>query len=196
MANRREFLQGTIAASALPLVSGATLAPFAANATPLARVLYDERLPVSRSFAERARQAGLPTHAFNRDITPLWFDDLHQRWTKKPEAIAGITEGDALFCLERLAWDYKMRVTFLAQHHTQAGGGVGHTISTPGKLSASDLDAAGARWADVIASELMTPHAAQTPMPGATPIAMTRNERELKRPLVSWVIAPVRRAVV
>ncbi len=195
MANRREFLQGTIAASALPLVSGTTLAPFSASATPLARVVYDERLPASRVFAERARQAGIPTHAFNGDITSLWFNDLHQRWMKKPEAVAGITDGDALFCLERLAWDYKMRVSFLVQHHANESGGLSHVISTPSKLRASDLDAAGARWADAIASELMAPHSVQAPMPGATPIAMTRNERERFRPLVSWVIAPVQRAV-
>jgi hypothetical protein len=177
MANRREFLQGSLAVSALPLMTGAALAPFAANATPIARVIFDERLPASRSFAERAAQSGIPAHAFKGDITSLWFNDLHQRWTRKPEAVAGLTEPAALFCLERLAWDYKMRVTYLAEHRAN---------ETP----------ADARWIDAVAREVMSPNAVQTPILGASSVGIARHERDHERPLVSWVIAPVKAARV
>ena len=176
MANRREFLQGSLAVSALPLMTGAALAPFAANASPIARVIFDERLPASRSFAERAAQSGIPAHAFKGDITSLWFNDLHQRWTNKPEAVAGITEPAALFCLERLAWDYKMRVTYLAEHRAN--------------------EALDARSIDAIARKMMSPRAAQTPILGASSVGIARHERDHERPLVSWVIAPVKAARV
>ena len=110
MANRREFLQGTIAVSALPLIGAAATAHFTANATPLARVIYDERIPASRAFAERAAYSGIPAHAFKGDITSLWFNKLHHHWIKQPEAVAGLTEPAALFCLAELARDYRMRV--------------------------------------------------------------------------------------
>ncbi|MFZ1992207.1 MAG: hypothetical protein WAW96_20825 [Alphaproteobacteria bacterium] len=172
MANRREFLQGTIAVSALPLIGGMA-APFAANASPLARIVFDERLPASRAFAERATQSGIPTHAFKGDITSLWFNELHQRWMKQPEAVAGLTEPAALFCLERLAWDYKMRVTYLAEHRAS------ETI-------------ADARWIDAIAHEVMSPRAAQAPIFGASAVGIARHENDFDRPLISWVIAPVK----
>jgi hypothetical protein len=190
MANRREFLQSTLAVSALPLVSGAALAPFSASATPIARVVYDERLPASRAFAERTARSGIPAHGFKGDITSLWFNDLHRRWVRKPEAVAGLTEAPALFCLERLAWDYKMRVIFLAEHRAGELGGITHTISTPGKLRAADLDAAGARWAQALAGALIAPHGARTPIFGASSVGIARHESDRDRPLVSWVIAP------
>lgn len=172
MANRREFLQGTIAVSALPLIGGMA-APFAANASPFARVIFDERLPASRAFAERASQSGMPVHSFKGDITSLWFNDLHQRWTKEPEAVAGLTEPAALFCLERLAWDYKMRVTYLAEHR------------------ASDTSA-NARWIETAVREVMSPHASDAPIFGASSVGIARHENDHERPLVSWVIAPAK----
>jgi len=172
MANRREFLQGTIAASALPLIGGMA-AP--AHSSPLVRVIYDERLPASRAFAEHATQCGVPVHAFKGDITSLWFNDLHQRWTRQPEAVAGLTEPAALFCLERLAWDYKMRVTHLAEHR------------------ASDMSA-NARWIETAMREVMSPRATQTPIFGASAVGIARHERDNERPLVSWVIAPAKPA--
>ena len=126
MTNRREFLQSTIAVSALPLIGGVAAAPFGAEAAPLARVVFDERLPASRAFAERAAQSGIPAHAFKGDVTSLWFNDLHHRWVKQPEAIAGLTEPAALFCLAELARDYGMRLKSREELRTDDGA---HLIS-------------------------------------------------------------------
>ena len=133
MTNRREFLQGTLAASALPLIGGAAAVPFAANASPLSRVVFDERLPASRAFAARAAQSGIPAHAFKGDVTSLWYNDLHHRWAKKQEAIAGLTEPAALFCLAELARDYGMRLISREDLRTEDGAHLVSWVIAPAK---------------------------------------------------------------
>ena len=44
------------------------------------------------------------------DVTALWVDRLDRAWRRPGPALAGITGEDALFVLERLAWDRQRRV--------------------------------------------------------------------------------------
>lgn len=166
MANRREFLQGTIAVSALPLLSSATLAEFAtpAGAHALYKAVFDERSSASRAFANEMRARGIAVHAIKGDITQLWYDDLHARWTKDQSVVAGVTEAQALFCLERLSWDYQMRVVYRSEH-----------TATSNEIKIASI-------ADSIASVPRT-------APGvAVPLASLRPNS-----LYAWVIAPVKR---
>ena len=117
MASRREFLQAGIAACMLPIAGTA--------GTPslrLYKVIFDQRFPSSREFAEEARSLGLSLHAIEGDITDLWFHDLSLRWKQEPAAIAGLTAHGPLFCLERLAWDHGMRVVHRASHVASVDG--------------------------------------------------------------------------
>ena len=50
------------------------------------------------------------------DMTRFWYDDLYHRWRQAPVAIAGLTAHGALFCLERLAWEKRMRVVYRREH--------------------------------------------------------------------------------
>jgi len=50
-------------------------------------------------------------HLFSGDVTTLWFDVLDPRWRRPGFVLGGITGQDALFVLERLAWDRGRRVT-------------------------------------------------------------------------------------
>ena len=52
------------------------------------------------------------------DITRFWHTDLSRQWQKSPDAIAGVTGEDILFCLEQLARDHRMRV--LLRHTLEA----------------------------------------------------------------------------
>ena len=121
MINRRQVLQSGLAATSLPLVAGVSVvslqsAHFKALEHPaLYRVLFDQRFAASREFGREAHWRGLNAHAFNGDITHVWYHDLHPRWQHGPAAIAGFTAHGALFCLERLAWDVGMRVTHRAE---------------------------------------------------------------------------------
>jgi hypothetical protein len=117
MINRRQVLQGGLAATSIPLVAGLSLAPVqtvhakALEHPALYGVLFDQRFAASRDFGREAQWRGHDVHGFDGDITQVWYRDLHPRWQRGAVAIAGFTAHGALFCLERLAWDVGMRVT-------------------------------------------------------------------------------------
>jgi hypothetical protein len=124
MVSRREFVLSGIAISALPALS--TMAPARSRTpaepllpelalAPLYKVIYDRRFAASVIYGEQAARRGLSTHAINGDMTGLWYHDLHPRWKQGPAAIAGLTAHGPLFCLERLSWDFQMRVVFRAE---------------------------------------------------------------------------------
>jgi hypothetical protein len=129
MVSRREILQGGIAVTSLPLVAGMAWAPLLSSTTgasaqastrplehlSLYKVLFDQRFAAARSFGRQAQWRGESVHGFDGDITNIWYHDLHPRWQQGPAAIAGLTAHGALFCLERLAWDVSMRVTYRAE---------------------------------------------------------------------------------
>ena len=111
MPTRRKFLQSAISALLLPLLSRKA---FAAGAPHIFdQVVFDQRYPKARAFAEKARQAGLKCTAIRGDITDLYFRDLALRWSRGPSAIAGLSTIASLFCLEMLARDRGMRLVYL-----------------------------------------------------------------------------------
>ena len=120
MTSRRQVLKVGLAASAmLPLAAGiVSMAVDAARgeAITLYKVLYDTRFATSVAFARRAAAAGVPVHGMAGDMTRFWYDDLYHRWRQGPAAIAGLTAHGALFCLERLAWEQRMRVVYRSEH--------------------------------------------------------------------------------
>ncbi len=114
MVTRRDIVLGAMAASVLPGFAGALASPSAirglAGESALYKVIYDERFPLSVAFGREAMRSGLAVHAIRGDMTDLWYDDLYLQWRRQPVAIAGLTAHGPLFCLERLAWDFGMRV--------------------------------------------------------------------------------------
>jgi hypothetical protein len=188
-------MKAALAAAAVPVALRAGLA-FAAEPVPTVRlykVLYDTRYPASVAFARRAASRGLAVHAMGGDMTRFWYDDLYHRWQQGPAAIAGLTAHGALFCLERLAWDQRMRVVFRGEHST-VDGCIAHRFEGTARLLPSASAAAiGSTWAAELAAVV----------PGCP---SGRFERQLARAvtadvatlqgdtLFSWVIAPVARA--
>src|SRR5262245_59032579 len=128
MTSRREILQIGVAASALPWAAYASAVgrPEPADAVPLYKVVYDARFSAGMEFARRAAALGHAVHAIDGDMTRFWYDDLYHRWRRGAAAIAGLTARGALFCLEQLAWDQRMRVIFRAEHSVSDGGCVAH----------------------------------------------------------------------
>jgi hypothetical protein len=120
MTSRREVLKAGLAASTLlPLGARAdSVAVDAALAQTVQfyKVLYDARFAAGVAFARRAAARGLAVHAMAGDMTRFWYDDLYHRWRQGPVAIAGLTAHGALFCLERLAWEHRMRVVYRVEH--------------------------------------------------------------------------------
>ena len=78
------------------------------------KVIFDQRFPQARDFAQQAREAGLDCVAIEGDITHLYFHDLSLRWNRGPTTIAGLSTKASLFCLEMLARDRGMRLACFA----------------------------------------------------------------------------------
>jgi hypothetical protein len=196
MTNRREFLQVAAAATGATAAARAGFAAdgaLAAGPLALAAVIVDRRFPEARAFGERLAGRGAPVRSIDADITDLWRDELRPMWAREPAAIAGLTARPALFLLERLAWEHRMRVVFHAEHEPLAGGGFAHAVLQGGAgFAAADLEAAGDYWADALARALEgLPGSARTA--GPTPAGLAARLEEPSEPLVSWVIAPLAR---
>ena len=110
MTDRRQILKAGLAGSVLPL---GALASAARAAEPLRihRAVFDSRFAAGRAFAAEARARGWTTVAIEGDVTQLWYHHLALRWREGPAPIAGVTDANSLFVLERLAWDAGLRVT-------------------------------------------------------------------------------------
>ena len=194
MTSRREFLKVGLVATALPVAARAELAATSSPTVSLYKVLYDTRFAASIEFARRAAARGLAVHAMGGDMTRFWYDDLYYRWRQAPAAIAGLTAHGALFCLERLAWDQRMRVVYRGEHSAAADGCVAHRFRGPSAMVSAAAEAgAEPSWAAALAevvAECPTGSAAHT----AQALMTSPSAARPSEPLFSWVIAPVSRA--
>jgi hypothetical protein len=199
MASRREFLQLGVAALALPITARAGMVPAnsgmatEAAPVPLYKVVFDERHVSCRAFAEEARRLGASVHGITGDITALWFHDLDARWKKEPVAIAGLTEPGPLFCLERLAWDHRMRVVYRADHTDREDGYMEHELSGSEQMlrEAVDLSSSGPEWSSRVATLLTRCPATRAEASKLTVITPAARREGDPKKLVSWVISPV-----
>ena len=207
MASRREFLQAGLASLALPITARAALSPeifsFAGEppSIPLYKLVFDERFAASRAFASEAKSLGAAVHGIKGEITDLWFNDLYARWKQGPAAIAGLTAHGPLFCLERLAWDQRMRVVFRAEHSYRPDGHIEHALAIPESMArrASELSGRGQHWPIWMANlvtrcpEGLSPSQAQSSKTKIF-VSLANSADDAAEPLISWVIAPLVRA--
>ena len=202
MTNRRQFLGMGIAAAVWPgwmtafgrpsLTGGPVEEP---ARLPLYKAIYDTDYASAVEFAAQMRRRGVVVHAIERDITSVWFNDLALQWRQRPVAIAGLTAPAALFCLEQLAWDHRMRVVFRATHALASDGTVEHRVRAPQALLPRVADTLGHSpgWGASMAE--LAVHCGQDQTRGSGDVtAATRGGDRHGLPLVSWVIAPVDRA--
>ena len=198
MTNRRQFLTIGIAAAVWPgIVSGAegfsTLAPAAKPARlPLYKAIYDTAYAPAVDFAGRMRRQGVAVHAIEQDITSVWFNDLELQWRRSPAAIAGLTAPEALFCLEHLAWNHRMRVVFRVTHQRGADGVIEHHIRAPQDVLRYFKDTLddGHGWGASMAE--LAIHSRQDHASGTENLTRGSRGGDVQGlPLVSWVIAPV-----
>jgi hypothetical protein len=197
MTSRREFLMVGLAASAFPMAASARFAGAEGTlpTVPLYKVLYDTRFPASVAFARRASTRGLVAQAMHGDMTQFWYDDLYHRWQKGPAAIAGLTAHGALFCLERLAWDQRMRVVFRGEHSPVAGGGVAHRFEGPAaSLPTACRVMADPQWAEALVDVVAACPAGRSSRESLSAMTVSAQTPPANDALFSWVIAPLPRA--
>ncbi len=113
MANRRQFLQASLALSAASSVLIAPIVPAtgaAKVALPEATLfVFDNRFAESVAMAQSVGRR-VPLAETNGDMTDLWFNHLNAQWKKAPRPLAGVTTSQGLFVLATLAADHRMRV--------------------------------------------------------------------------------------
>lgn len=161
MPSRRRFLQAAAALSAAP---GVALADGRAHTEPLALVIYDDRFEASRAFGRVALALGARVRRISGDITDLWTNELYPMWRERPVAIGGMTPRSALFCLEQIGWDARMRLAHRAAHDVETS----------------------ADWPARAAQDLLS-----RPHDGPTPEMLTMAASEAdEQTLYSWIIAP------
>jgi hypothetical protein len=191
LSNRREFLQMSLAASALPAIVAARTENGAASSDKgvgRGHVIVETTSPMALAFGDEAVRLGLEPHGIKDDVTNLWCHTLSLQWKRGPATLAGITLSTSLFCLETLARDYGMRVWFRAIHNYLRGGAFEHFLAGPDSL-VLQAAAFGGQWSVGFAGmaaglpqldsskwlEKTLESAARTREPG---------------PMVSWIIAP------
>jgi hypothetical protein len=135
MANRREFLQGSVAASMLVLSPALLAAVRSLNdSLPLHKVLFDARYEASVCFAAAFAERGVSTYALNNgNITQFWRNELATVWMSSPAPVAGLTDVSVLFCLEQLGPQYGLRVV---HREVQASSGLVAWVVAPHSASA------------------------------------------------------------
>jgi hypothetical protein len=86
-------------------------------------MMLDESLGISTALVDglRRRKPGLPILAIRLDSFAL--NELKPLF-KSARAIAGISSGATLFCLERIAWDHGYRITRRSEHAFGANAAV------------------------------------------------------------------------
>jgi len=185
MATRRAFLSGATVSSVMLAVPAAR----AISASPLpTRAVIDRSLLAGHIFAERARTYGSAIDWFVGDVSTLWLTELAPMLRNNLGPIAGLTRTGALFCLERWAWDLRMRVAMRIDHVPTALGGRQHRSATSlPDVVVARLDASGADFPSHTADLAF---AGRSLWSDCTHAAAPRSPDGLSDPVVSWVIAP------
>jgi hypothetical protein len=207
--SRRQFVQTSLAGSLAGALGAwapqASAAPGPrARPLPLHAAVCDGRFAAAERFANVARGQQLPIRALRGDVTDLWYHELHPLWSERPAPIAGLTAYAALFCLEELARDHRMRVIYRALHRPLSTGEVEHLVALPGEVSMGVAPHWSADWpAEVAAMIARVEHrsgwAGLAPAPRAMELrcvtpAAPRTTSSPEITLYSWVIAPPARA--
>lgn len=139
MIGRRQFVRSGLAlAAGLPAVA-ATAAPWLPGAAAMRRLrperfVFDARFDAAVAAARVAAAIGVPAVGVEGDLTRLWYDDLDLEWKRAPMTIAGVTTPQALFVLETLAADHRMRVVYRGEHDLEPDGRRLHRLTGPAAL--------------------------------------------------------------
>jgi hypothetical protein len=123
---------------------------------PLHAVVLDERFAEAARFGASARLHGMATRAVHGDVTDFWYGELYPLWKQRAVPIAGLTAYAALFCLEQLAWDHRMRVIYRGAHTRRADGRVDHVLAGPRPVVGSIGPGIACDWPTELASSIGT----------------------------------------
>ncbi|WLH65165.1 hypothetical protein [Pseudomonas sp. FP2300] len=140
---RRTLLQGS-ALLPLTFLAGKTIASTRLFASPTGSfelVIADVRYQQGQRFIQKATNLNYVTRGVQGDPTGLWRTILRPLWRDKKSTVAGITNLQALFCLEMLARDQGMRLVARRDlHPTNCLAGIPAVCGGSGEYWEAKLD--------------------------------------------------------
>jgi hypothetical protein len=156
------------------------------------RVLFDNTSAEGAAFGAEAAARGAATRAVDIDLGSLWMHEIEPQWKNRPAAIAGMTSGPHLFCLELLARDYGMGLVYRVRHEIGASDHCGHIVAGPPVLSSwtNQLTATGRDWARRAAALAIDCPGTLRPSRDFDLVDLASCSALAQRSLFSWVIAP------
>lgn len=154
--------------------------------------VFDHGCVDGTGFGTEAGNRGVPAHALESDPGRLWMRTIEPRLRRGPVALAGLTRGPALFCLEYLARDYGLRPVYRIEHAADTTGRVRHGPTGPRDLAGwlKVIDAAGDGWAMAVAALAASYPASRRGAAGIPLVDLGSGARTAPAPLFSWLIAP------
>jgi hypothetical protein len=164
MINRREVIASGLAVSFLARTSAASLAgaPPTGSHEAVAFFAADERFAAARAAARAAASRGAATQSLGADVTAL-YESLDLAWRTFPFAVSGLTTTNALFVIERLAWDRGLRTVYRGIHRHAGDGRLEHELLGPPTLIPRIEERARRNWGGALGRALVewVPEAAE-----------------------------------
>ena len=170
--NRRDFLKGAGAAIVPAALPGALWTPAAgsekpqsaedvpADGSPVTAVVFDERYPDCREFAEALALRGAKPFATNQDAAQLWYGGLRAHLAQNPGRVAGLTTyadfSVSLACGRELGL---ARLYEGAHDGRRSRAELAHRASTRSGAAEIAVAFAGISWAARLADALSRLHA-------------------------------------
>jgi hypothetical protein len=207
MTSRRGFIRGSVAVAAAGAIgvvgSSVRSSPKESAATQnsllkLQAVVVDQRFQESVEFGRSLALLGVQNYNMRGDVTDVWYSRLHPLWKAGGMAVAGLTGSGVLFCLERLAWDHRLRVVYRGSHQRLADGRVQHAALGSADWSTLRRDPAdrNSSWPIAVAAAVAGIGSTCPAVPTDRTLrrvcstAAQRRGNGAHSTLFSWVIAP------
>lgn len=194
MPDRRDFIRAAVAVTA---AAASLRGGFAAahRQAALFRILNDRGTRAGAAFGAEAARRGVPVSATGRDLGHVWMHEIEPRWLAEPAAIAGLTTGAALFCLEYLARDYGLELVYRIEHAALRGDRFRHAVTGPAELSdwTDRLAAAGAGWPAMAATFAVEFREGLRPQQPIPLLDLAECKGHAGEQLYSWLLAPRRK---
>lgn len=197
MLTRRKFIESGAMSGLMLAALGKAAYATTRQSIPIYKVLVDQRHAGATDFGiEATRLGAATTPVLHGDITDIWSRDLLPQWKTRPVAIAGITSGVALYCLNELARDAGLRAVYVSEHVPETDGLMRHVAAGPDEMVslAGDLALAGRSWSSAAARIVMGCPPGTLKAVSSERLVTLFRAGEHSRALTSWVIAPVVRA--
>jgi hypothetical protein len=130
---RRKMLK-TAGVAAIGMVAGAGCAEPPGRVSGVsgrsrARLLADDRFGAARAFAAALPGHSTTTMLFDGDLTEVWVKKISVDWRTRRTPLIGLTNHQALICLEGFARDHDYRLVFQARHEAGKDGMILHRMT-------------------------------------------------------------------